>query len=217
MSFFEITGPCESLPYGEIEDYCVFVEKLPDCVLDEIVLDTLGVGKEDAIIFWNKNLSSNNYTYRYRVANDAEWITGVVEDTIVILTGLQECMSYEFQVSRNCENEQSEYSDTLLFETDCSSSLELIAHKEVFRVYPNPFEDELKIQLGEQISSPVIIRMFNSEGLLIIEKTIENTKATMHPGELIVKDLEDGIYFLKFITSKGNYIRKIIKTSMGNQ
>lgn len=65
------------------------------------------------------SIDAVDFDLRYRVVGDAEWIEldGLTEESF-LASDLLYCTEYEFQVRANCDEESSEYSDLLTWETD---------------------------------------------------------------------------------------------------
>lgn len=95
--------------------------------------------------------------------------------------------------STNCggRREAEEYSNYM------NESLELTS---TLKVYPNPFENELYIELGELEDAEIWI--FNSSGVLVHEDLITNNKP-----KIMVGNLDSGVYFLE--VHSGAFIERI--------
>ena len=75
------------------------------------------------------------------------------------------------------------------------------------KVYPNPIQNRLYVELSDSISNPSIYILSNI-GQIIISK--QNSKANNF--EFNFDDFSSGLYFIKIIDSKGNsYYKKLIK------
>ena len=70
------------------------------------------------------------------------------------------------------------------------------------KIYPNPVDDFLKIELAE--NGQMILRLFDSNGKLQVVKAIENS------ANIDVSRLVQGIYLLNFQLENGQINRKII-------
>lgn len=81
--------------------------------------------------------------------------------------------------------------------------------KSTLRVYPNPFSDQINIELnGNQLSRYELLDLF---GVNIISGAINNSNLKINTA-----DLKDGIYFIKFFGKEENLIKtqKLIKRSV---
>lgn len=80
-----------------------------------------------------------------------------------------------------------------------------------FTVYPNPFNNELKLQITSVSETSIKIRINNNSGQLESNYTI-----TVQPGENIVvltnlETLKPGMHFMEIISEDGKFTQKIIK------
>jgi len=84
---------------------------------------------------------------------------------------------------------------------------DLNAHQDIFKIYPNPVNDVLKVDfLTENFSENSEIQLLSIEGRLIKQITT-NTLGN----ELNISDLASGIYFVKVKANNRFYSEKIIK------
>lgn len=91
------------------------------------------------------------------------------------------------------------------FSTDCSTlSLENIDQKDIISIYPNPVSNQLSIKRNNQIFSDQKVQITNTSGQILFENNhfLEDTIET--------KNLEDGVYFLKYSEGENNSILKFI-------
>ena len=76
-----------------------------------------------------------------------------------------------------------------------------------YLIYPNPFQDEIKIYNG-MVESEVSVSVYNTLGQMVLSKVIENKGADM---TLYTDRLKDGVYLLKIRSKSGVSSYKIIK------
>ncbi len=76
------------------------------------------VTAEEVWIIWSEVEVAEQYFFRYR-PEGGDWITLEieVEEPEVFLEGLEPATTYEYQLAVNCEEEESEFSDSFFFET----------------------------------------------------------------------------------------------------
>lgn len=87
--------------------------------------------------------------------------------------------------------------------TDNALSMDDFSIVSDFRVFPNPIQDELKIQ-GENMSQIAQVVIYNLQGQKIIE--------SQHANTLNVSSLSAGVYFLKIDTvDSRTYTHKLVK------
>ena len=80
-----------------------------------------------------------------------------------------------------------------------------------YTVYPNPFTNDIKLQIRSIYEEPVTIRFVNTAGLPALQRVL-----ILQPGDNIItlKDLEvllPGIYFMEIITRGGTTAQQVIK------
>ncbi len=85
---------------------------------------------------------------------------------------------------------------------DNTTSIEKNYFIDNIKIYPNPVDDIINIELTD--NGKVILRLFDSNGRLQVEKLIENSDI------INVSRLTKGIYFLNFKLKNGQINRKII-------
>lgn len=68
--------------------------------------------------------------------------------------------------------------------------------KNPFLIYPNPFENELKIDISERIDSDIEVQIYSPLGVIIQTETISK-EATQH--NLNMSDFSGGVYYVRLI------------------
>jgi hypothetical protein len=75
------------------------------------------------------------------------------------------------------------------------------------RIYPNPSASEFRVNTGEELYSPMNIRVLDAGGRVMSRfRTIPGQQNTFGA------DLKPGIYFVEIICDTGKMIRKIVKS-----
>jgi len=86
---------------------------------------------------------------------------------------------------------------------DISTSTEAINQEFVFNVFPNPVSDVLQIDCDYNSGE---IQLIDSRGVVIYHQTpVEDHIA------LDIRDYSQGVYYVQLVTSKGKYVRTIVK------
>ena len=80
-----------------------------------------------------------------------------------------------------------------------------------FTLYPNPFTDNLKLQISSTKETRIIIQINNVTG-----QDVTSYSITLQPGENIVvlsnlQSLKPGMYYIKIISEDGKFVQKIMK------
>lgn len=213
LSFQSIDDPCASVTYGEIEDYCVYLDGPPsECLLGDYKIDTLELGLLSASLGWNDPEGLVDFAYRYRLLGDEIWSTGITADTVLYLSDLDSCAVYEFELQANCVDGMSEFTETFTFKTDCINAvIDSKWHEPVPSIYPNPFEDVLNIQLPSSLRGTNSIRIYDTNGKeLFALKNVQNeADGVIHLKEFGTLKLNSGVYFIKIDGKNSSHVAKI--------
>ena len=74
-------------------------------------------------------------------------------------------------------------------------------------LFPNPVSDNLSIEIASpSVISHSILTIYSVQSQLLLQKEMTKEKE-----EIDVKDLANGVYFLKITTSEGSVVRKFVK------
>lgn len=92
------------------------------------------------------------------------------------------------------------------FET-CLIGLRESFEKQYLEIFPNPSSDKISIDYNGNITFPISIQILNSIGGLI--KTIHFQKQT--DIQINVKEINEGLYFIKIATEQHTFIKPFIK------
>ncbi len=74
------------------------------------------------------------------------------------------------------------------------------------KVYPNPTNEYLTIELKENVTSPIIVRLLDEKGVELISKQTTNNSTQIFTG-----DLSPGVYFLSVTVDDKHLVEKVIK------
>ncbi len=121
MKYNAISTSCETFTYGEVEDYCINIVSggMPQCDVPTNIA-TSNVTTSTAALGWDAMPFAVGYDVQYRVVGATSWSTFPAINNAVVLTGLLDCMDYEYEVRTNCGNgNTSAYSSTMIFTTTC--------------------------------------------------------------------------------------------------
>lgn len=208
--------PCEEeFTFGEVEDYCVTIidsgPQVPCIVSPE--LDTIAVGFLDAQLEWEAIGGAIAYHVRHKpFVLDGEWEEQSVIEPTLALDGLEECTAYEFQVKSICAIDTSSYSESFLFNTRCSTNAEEIYNENSVSIYPNPFVDDIFIDVDLNKSQDVEIEVLNTAGQVQHYKKYPTLQAGQNRLQVNLSDfLISGIYFVKIELKEGVIVKKVIK------
>ncbi|MBK7431444.1 MAG: lamin tail domain-containing protein [Bacteroidetes bacterium] len=74
-------------------------------------------------------------------------------------------------------------------------------------VYPNPFSDQLTVQLNNS-NSEYILKLFSDDGKLILEKRVADSTTLL---TLDVSSVASGVYFLSVENSESKVVKRVVK------
>jgi hypothetical protein len=201
------------LNFGEVEDYCVMIERdVNTCPeVDTLVFDAINF--TGAFMYWPSAEGAIAYTYRYRAVGDLEFMEMATVDTTASIAGLVKCTMYEVQIRSICIVDTTAYDTTYILETDCDVAVEetdpLLS---IFTISPNPFSDLVNITFQSDDSGDHSISVYNMHG-----KKIEEVKIyadNIQPVSVTIHNLDKyppGMYIV-MIENKGRIAsKKLIK------
>ncbi len=109
---------------GEVEDFCVQIWLSNECIPPSGI--SVVHGLTQTTVSWLNYLASDQYHFRYRLANSTLWITLYTSLSLIVLEDLAPCTEYEFQIRSECDGENSEWSALQPFTTlGCGGCLDL--------------------------------------------------------------------------------------------
>lgn len=185
------TDPCLDVPFGETEDYCVGLLARGDCLNGNFGMDTVFVEEESAEISWILLEDAQHYLFRLRREGAEEWKYGLTYNHAVLLDSLEKCTTYEFALSALCMEQEGDFSDVLVFKTDCGSSTERLTLKNMaVSLHPNPYSDRLTLYVSDphDIRSVAIMNAigqksdslnditYNSEGMIDLSELVNGAQ-----------------------------------------
>lgn len=172
------------------------------------------IAKTSAKINWN--LVPNNaqsIKLQYRKNTTSSWTTLTLPGNYYykVLTGLTKNTKYYVRLQTVCSSGTSSYSNTISFTTTNSKGFDseepILSEEEMeLHVFPNPAQDVVNIKLipaNEEDHCQVIIT--NAVGKVMIETSIDR-----HETSIPVGHLAKGVYFVKVITGKQEFFRKLV-------
>ncbi len=207
--------PCGTFDFGEVEDYCVnIIGAAVPCIVPEN-MELLDAPIDDiAGLKWSSTTGASTYNYRYRIEGTTDWIVGTTDDpSMVFLANLEGCSSYEVQVQSVCDAIQSsEFSESFLFNSACEVAVtDVPLEVEKLTVYPNPFINDLQVDLTLKSATSVRFRLFDVSGKEIVNEDVGELSVGKNTTGFTVGNLSSGIYLLGIETDKGQTVRRVVK------
>lgn len=103
MKYNGVSSECETFTYGEVEDYCINIigGGAPQCdVPTNIFTSTLTTST--ATLSWDAMPFAVGYDLQYRIVGATSWSTFPAVNNTVVLAGLLDCTTYEYEVRTVC-------------------------------------------------------------------------------------------------------------------
>jgi GEVED domain len=200
---------CGVFNFGEVEDYCIRIDE--PCPPAENV-DTVFVTTTSATFTWDSDTTAFGYIYSVNIAGEPGGEPMITGDTMVELTGLEECTEYEFKIISVCDQE----TDSLIFEfkTRCETAVEDLAPLvRNMKIFPNPFSSQFHLELEAVEALQGYIQLSSITGQILHSEQLD-----VFAGERIVRDFDalqeaaPGIYILVIQTDNKLLARKLIKS-----
>ncbi len=207
--------PCEDIDFGEVEDYCVNIiggSGIP-CTATNLI-DTTQVNFNSLNITWEApSTSYESFLIEYRKEGTIVWDSNESEDLEKLITDLEKCSSYEFRIQTICDtNNSSDFSDIFVFNTKCDVGIEEFQNEiSNVEIFPNPFSENIFINFKLNEKSVIDLEIVSIDGQVIFKNILEKNigKHSIEIADL--KNLPQGIYFLKIKTDNNFIIKKIVK------
>ncbi len=195
------SGRCRTLMES---DECPPVSDVAVSVDDNIDLSTHTYG---ASVSWSG--IAPGYEIYYRHLGDGEPLMGVVgETTAYRLSGLYPGSTYELAIRSLCGGgNNSEWSDTLLFDTPIWESIDGASDGRSVALSPNPSSGNTILSLTE-LSGSFTVNVVTVTGRTIMTRTIASDGTSQFA--LPITGLEAGVYFVQVVGNGVNEVRKLI-------
>ncbi|MEO0472413.1 MAG: S8 family serine peptidase [Bacteroidota bacterium] len=212
MLFDAEPDPCSTPAdaFGEVEDYCVSIVPVPVPCAAPVNVDTLSVSNTGLLIGWDRAMEDSAYVLRYREMGAASWMEENTTADSMLLEGLGNCQEYEVQIKTLCGAEESEFGEVDTFRTLCRTALESNFPAGSITVFPNPFSQELtlNLQLTDQ-PFPLRIELISPMGTVVSQQLVRSTASVV---SVATDELAAGMYWLKVRDQQGRqFISPVVK------
>lgn len=209
MAYEATPSACEfNSDYGEGEDYCINIVEGVPCSMTT-GLDTTSVGENIVDLTWDVNSDADGYTVRYREVGAANWLTMDATSNTITIEDLTDCKDHEAQVATQCAGILSDYSQSVMFKTDCAVSTTEVFAQYALNTYPNPTTDELFLS-WENIDNS---QDWNIEIRDIKGQLLSTHQAVNNSTRINMEHLTQGVYLVQVKNSEGLTIgrQRIVK------
>jgi hypothetical protein len=215
MRFQQASNPCSQFGgnvFGEVEDYCLEIIPATNCNLPS-AMDTVFVNSDEVQLTWMAAANVSAYNVRYRPLDTDDWNTLSVSDTTLIISGLEQCTSYEAQVQSDCGINQSIFLGNLPFITDCLNAVNEPKLLNAWKVFPNPMREQLTISwdLVERPAAGLGIQILNTNGQVLFYQQ-ETAVLGRQQVNIATQELPAGLYLIQLIDGRRVLaVEKVVK------
>ncbi len=164
-------------------------------------------------VTWQGPSNAEQYLIRYRRVLETTWNETSQFSPMYNLFGLVPCGNYLFQVKSVCSNGiESDYVETT-FATGCNVDVEDLPNSVGgVDVYPNPFRQNVVIDMTLLDASEVQIGIFDVRGQLVYQSNQGQLGAGKHIISIdALSNLSSGVYFVKMNVGNDYLVRELVK------
>lgn len=176
--------------------------------------DTSLVNMTDATFSWDGAENASEYLLRYKEATAVNWEYSTVQGISFFIDNLDSCVNYRVQVKTICPTAESDYTNAIVFRTDCSapsSTEEANALLASLTVAPNPFSGPVQLVVTLPEASILDLVVFDPLGRPAAAYDLGLTPKGRHAFELPIEMMPAGIYWLRVKTENGFLWAKVVK------
>lgn len=204
-----------------------YVDKTDDCAATtfvnpdstyEMKVQTLGINTNyvKGWIDYNNDGSFNNVNelvYNKVQENDnADSINITIPSTAVQNTFLRVRIMVDLQFTPTdaCDNPrygQAEDYALYIYQPESLTSSQLIK-KEDLQVHPNPSDGIFNIQLASNLASSSILKIYNTQGQIVLEKTVNVNDSPQL--QISLENMQKGVYFVQISNQSNLFNQRII-------
>lgn len=193
------------------DDIIAYFEPAIPCALPANI--QIDAEQTTAAISWDGPFNFLSYVVRWRPVGAANWSEISYLDTQIILTGLEACTDYEFEVGTICGFATSDLV-TAQFSTDCATvgAEELPVRIQAFQVYPNPTRNLVNLEFDLTESGLTGIAVRSATGQLLWQQSPSQLNAGRH--RLTLEESSQwpaGVYFIYLQMEEEVAVRKAVK------
>ncbi|MBL7771457.1 MAG: fibronectin type III domain-containing protein [Chitinophagaceae bacterium] len=163
-------------------------------------LSVTNITATTAKLNWTAVVGATFYTVRYRKVGTTTWTSGTSTSNTKSIAGLTANTNYEFQVSAHCGTAQTAFSASTNFNTLASkgAAITSIESQVNFKVYPNPTQSELNLDIIIQHDTDVEIQLMDMSGR-VVKQHLANLFSGVNNITLDVQSLTNGVYTVKVL------------------
>jgi len=209
----QVAGLCGSFSSAWSETFFFSTLCNPACDSDATLLTVSTLTDTTALLNWQAQPVAIGYDVQVRKNGTVPWNTYSTTGQSLALDTLEVCSEYESRIRMRCEgvNNISQPSALMTFQTTCLTGAENLARQLALEAAPNPFRDNLGIQLELERAQTVRYLLYNAAGQLLLQQQEEALAQGVQQSSLSTADLPAGLYWLSVRTERGVATVKVIK------
>ena len=197
-------GP--NIPFwGEVEEYCVILGEVPSACDFDFTVELDGVSSGSADFTWDDLSAAQAYNFRYKKTEepDEEWNELATVQPEALLSMLDDCSEYEFEVRGVCPFDTSAYKNRIVFNSFCPTGINqdpLVITN--ITTYPNPWSNKLNLQFTSKENEAISIAAINLDGRRF--QLQNNLNIYTGENKLSIDNTEQlatGVYFIEITNS----------------
>ncbi len=190
---------------GEVSDFSTpfafSTGCFPDCTEIPEGLGAINISEVGALLQWIPTSEALEYEVNLREVGSIETSTYfTIQPQLDLVDTLEACKTYEYELRAICDGEEnrSDFSESLIFETVCSLSAGALSGNELqYSVFPNPFWSGITLQTNSQLAGVINVRIINAIG-----QTVWSGNESIPGGSYMLElplsgNLPSGMYFLE--------------------
>ena len=156
-------------------------------------------------------ISATDYDVQRKI-NDGDWetIAENYNDTTLLVIIDNVSNDYWFRVRAKVNDEIYSNSWSNEMHLDILTGTEEIgfSDKNLIKVFPNPFNSDLTIDLSQMETGNSIVEIFNARGDLVYQLAVAQQKPHL---SVQSNDWQNGVYFIRVTTGANSTVQKIVK------
>ncbi len=207
----QVEAVCPGSTSGFSESFLFSTDCYPPCTAVPANLDTLEVGETFLRLQWEGTPNATAYRLQYRLSGTPDWNEVETLAPTADLEDLMNCSTYELRVAALCLGGESDFSEIVSFSTLCpSATQELFGGKGRLRLFPNPADEFLSLELELTEQSALQIRLLDLRGQEVAGWGWKTFPEGRSLEVLQLPDLPAGLYLLQVGNGEGASLRKLL-------
>ena len=207
MAYEEFEGGCDnaSFEYGEVEDYCVYIQN-KEC--NNPSIQAVGSSKSDLLFIVENSSQGSQDSVRVKIREKgvSEWAEYSGVDTLVI-SQLKECTLYEYTFRKICGTFFSAPSAIDTIRTGCKNSVYDVIEAVV--ISPNPASDILNIRMIQPSAKVLRIQVADITGRKFYNEFMKESRSDI---SVDISNVPAGMYMVEVAYVNGKKrVYKFIK------